>query len=84
MKHSVTWSPDALTALADIWVQAADRQAVSDAEARIDRLLAADPLGQGALQSEGLYVIEVHPLRVQFEVDVQRRSVWVVSVRELP
>jgi hypothetical protein len=34
--------------------------------------------------SEGLYAIEIHPLRVQFEVSEIERIVTVVSVRQLP
>lgn len=32
----VEWPPDVLSDLADIWLQAPDRQAVTDAQARID------------------------------------------------
>jgi hypothetical protein len=69
MNYSVDWSPDARSTLAAIWLGASNRRAVTMAQARIDRLLAADPLRNGAPAAEGLYAIDVHPLRVQFELD---------------
>ena len=50
----------------------------------IDRRLAADPVGHAIPVSEGLYAFEVHPLRVQFEINTNEHVVTVVSVRELP
>jgi len=47
MRYSVDWTPDALATLTTIWMQAADRWAVTAAEAKINRLLTADPLGNG-------------------------------------
>jgi hypothetical protein len=83
MSFSVDWTPVALDALAAIWVSSPHRQAVTAAQARIDRLLAANPLGNGAPRGEGLYVIDVHPLRALFEVSAADRVVKVVSAHEL-
>jgi hypothetical protein len=84
MNYSVDWSPAARSALAMVWIQSPDRQAVTAAQARIDQLLAADPFGRSTPVSEGLYAIEVRPLRAQFEVSEDDRVVTVVSVREVP
>ena len=84
MNYSVYWNDDALDTLATIWTQSADRGAVTKAQATVDRLLTANPLVNGAPASEGLWAIEVHPLRVQFEIDISNRAVKVVSVGELP
>jgi hypothetical protein len=84
MNYAVNWSDDALDTLATIWIRSADRRAVTKAQATIDQRLAINPLGSGSPASEGLWVLEVHPLRVQFEVDVSNRAVKVVSVGELP
>ncbi len=84
MSYSVDWAPNALSILAAIWVSSPDRGAVNRAQTRIDRLLAADPLGNGTNVSEGLYAIEVYPLRVLFEVSEVDQFVRVVFVRELP
>jgi hypothetical protein len=84
MKYTVTWSDDAIAVLATIWMQSPHRNAVTAAQAEIDRLLATDPRRHGAIVSEGLYAIDVHPLWAQFEVSDGDRIVNVVSVRELP
>lgn len=67
MTYQVDWSPAALAALAAIWLIAADRNGVTMAQDQIDHRLAADPLGQGKALPDGLYVIQVSPLRVVFE-----------------
>jgi hypothetical protein len=84
MKYTVDWTDDALSAVAAAWVQSPDRAAVTAAEGRVDRLLAADPHGNGTVLSEGLYVIEVAPLRVLFEIDDSQALVTVTSVGLLP
>ncbi len=84
MNYAVVWTDDALDGLATTWLQSPDPQAVTAAQATIDRLLAVDPLGNGRPVSEGLYAIEVPPLRAQFEVSEQDQVVTVVSVRGLP
>ena len=83
MKYSVDWTDDAIDSLTTIWLQSADRGAVTTAQVAIDKLLAADPLVKGALVSEGLYALEVHPLRVLFAVDDVASVVTVESVKEL-
>jgi hypothetical protein len=83
MNYTVDWSPDARATLATIWMGAANRQAVTVAQARIDRLLGADPLRNGTSVSEGLYAVEVHPLRALFEIADVGKPVKVVSVSEL-
>jgi hypothetical protein len=84
MTYSVEWDDDVVAALTALWLQATDRQAVTAAQATIDRVLAANPLGSGYPVSEGLYAIEVPPLRAQYEVLPNDRVVKVVSVRRLP
>jgi mRNA-degrading endonuclease RelE of RelBE toxin-antitoxin system len=84
MSFSVDWDPDALVALASIWLQARNRQAVTVAQARIDELLAANPIGNGMPVSEGLFGLDEPPLRVIYEIDQEHSTVSVVSVRVLP
>jgi hypothetical protein len=43
MRYTVTWLPSAQNELANIWNQAADRQAVTDASNFIDRWLRRSP-----------------------------------------
>jgi hypothetical protein len=84
MSYSLEWDSDGLAELADIWMRATDRQAVTDAEHRIERLLAADPLGNGKLLSEGLRYIDVRPLVAYYTVDAARRHVRVEWFRYAP
>ena len=84
MSFTVNWSDDASDTLATIWMRSADRNAVTKAQAAIDRLLAANPLVNGTPLAEDLWAIEVHPLRAVFEVDVGNPSEKVVSLGELP
>lgn len=84
MSYTVAWEPDALDALALIWMQAVDRRAVTQAQAEIDRWLALDPHGQGRLVSEELFAIDVPPLRAFFEVFDDSQIVTVVTLRNLP
>lgn len=83
MNFTVDWSLNALSALALIWMGAPNRSAVNAAQAEIDRVLAANPLANTTHLSEGLYAIEVYPLRALFEVFSAERYVRVVSVGEL-
>jgi hypothetical protein len=43
MRWTVVYLPDAEAQLADLWTRASDRQAVTDASDRLDRLLRDDP-----------------------------------------
>jgi hypothetical protein len=83
MNFTVNWDDDALASLAAIWTIASDRPAVNNAQGRIDYLLAVNPVGNSKPRSEGLHVIEVHPLRVLFEVSEAEQLVRVVSVARL-
>jgi hypothetical protein len=81
---AVEWPPDILSDLADIWLRAPDRQAVTDAQARIDQFLGRDPLGLGDLLSEDLYRLELPPLIVTYTVDSDQGKVTIESVRSVP
>jgi plasmid stabilization system protein ParE len=67
MKYMVTWTRNAQNDLADIWMNATDRQSVRDAANRIDRALERNPerLGQ-SLGDDRVYVDA--PLAVTFAV----------------
>jgi hypothetical protein len=47
MRWTVTWQPKAATDLAQIWLDAENRQAVADASNRIDRVLRISPDSAG-------------------------------------
>lgn len=76
-QFTVDWDADAERELADIWIGASDRKAVAQAQARIDRLLARDPIGNGRLLSEGLWQIVDPPLTVSYSIDDVAKAVQV-------
>ncbi len=80
MRYTVLWRPSAEQDLAEIWMKAADRQAVASAADRIDRLLAQDPVSQGESRSGDIRVLLVEPLGVYFDVEADDRRVWVFAV----
>lgn len=84
MPFTVEWDKDAEDELTRIYMQASDPMAVTRAQARADKLLAANPVGNGRLLSEGLYRIDVWPLVVNYTIDPARRHVQVTWVRYSP
>ena len=81
---TVRWENNALAAMAALWTMATDPAAVTAAADDIERRLAAAPLVHGMPVSEGLYAIEVPPLRALFEIDDIAMRVRVVSLNHLP
>ena len=55
-----------------------------EAQARIDQLLGANPIGNGKHLAEGLYQLRVSPLSVTYTVDTVQRRVEINSVRTIP
>jgi plasmid stabilization system protein ParE len=84
MKFTVVWKRLANAKLATIWIEAADRSAVSAAADAIDHLLKTSPLDQGESRSDNERVLIVSPLAVLYEVHVEDRRVDVLAVRHLP
>jgi hypothetical protein len=83
MRYTVTWLPGAQSALASLWVQAADKPAMSAASNRIDRLLAAAPLSVGAAHGRYRRIV-LAPMEVVYSVSPPDRLVEVVYVGQLP
>jgi hypothetical protein len=83
-RYAVEWLPDAESELADIWITATDRDAVTGAEVNRTRILANDPINNGAPLSEGLRKLELWPLVVFYSVDSTRNFVEVSNVKRLP
>ena len=82
-RYTVLWSHDAEDQLADAWLQAQDRQAVTVAQARIDQELAADAETKGIDLGEGLRLLKVPPLKAFFEVSEPDRIVRVTAIGTL-
>jgi plasmid stabilization system protein ParE len=78
----VTWVASALDELADIWNEAQDRQAVTEAANRIDRALGQTPDQKG--RPRGKYrIFRDFPVTVLFRVVPEDCRVFVVQVRRI-
>jgi plasmid stabilization system protein ParE len=80
MSFVVNWSRRAEDELADLWVNAQDRNAVTAAANEIERLLARDPLGVGESRVRGQRILFAPPLGALYHVDSRRRVVKVITV----
>lgn len=76
MRFTVVWTRAALDQLADAWLRAADRGAVTRASAEIDRTLRTDPDRQG-VEFYGDRLLAVPPLQAVFTVHPDDRLVRV-------
>jgi hypothetical protein len=80
MRYTVVWLPGAEATLTNLWLNASDRQAVTDASNCIDLALANDPDTKG--QPQGSFLsLEIAPLAVLYEVDPGDRMVRVITVK---
>lgn len=80
-KYTVLWKTSARNELAEIWMNAADRTAITAATHSLDVELANDPERKGMEIREGLRGIDKPPLRALFTVDELDRMVYVDKVR---
>ena len=83
MRFTVVWKPSLKQRLADIWLNAADREAVTTAAHRIDTILRLTPRGQGESRSGNTRILIVSPLAVTYEVFNDDRRVEVLAIREI-
>jgi plasmid stabilization system protein ParE len=81
MSYEVRWKRTARDQLANLWVSAANRRAVTDAANALDAQLQRDPLtcGEG-VPGERRVLIEM-PLVVVYRVREREKKVIVLSVR---
>jgi plasmid stabilization system protein ParE len=81
MNYRLKYLRRATQALADIWMAAADRNAVTRASHRLERLLKADPLGVGESRAGRRRLVLINPLAVFYTVDPAGRQVVVTDIR---
>ena len=81
MIYTVGWKKPARDALADIWLNAPDRGAVSAAANEIDRELRTDAHRKGVVSRRGRRIFGIAPLTVIFRVDPGDCTVIVLKVR---
>ena len=82
-RYTVVWLEDAQDELAQIWLDAEDRQAVTQASADIDPTLAVDPESKGDHLAEGLWRLRMPPLEVAFTIREQDRTVEISNVKTI-
>jgi hypothetical protein len=81
MTYTVTWKPAAQNDLANEWMIAADRAAVTEAADRIEAILRHDPYTFSESRSSLTRVMFVSPLAVAFEISepdllITVKAVW--------
>jgi mRNA-degrading endonuclease RelE of RelBE toxin-antitoxin system len=79
-RYKVVWRKRALNDLADIWLRAEDRQALTEAVDRVESKLAERPREWGDELCEGLFRIVAGPVRVLFTIEEPAKTVRVVRV----
>jgi len=84
MKYTVVWKPSVRDRLAEMWIDAPDRRAVSDAAHRIDQLLQEGPADRGESRDEGTRILVELPLAVVYEIAEDDRLVQVLAIRHVP
>jgi mRNA-degrading endonuclease RelE of RelBE toxin-antitoxin system len=80
VRYTVTWKPEAERRLAELWLNATDRTAITRAANEIDRRLQTNPDQEGESRSDGRRLLLVKPLAVIFEVVPDDRIVYVLTV----
>jgi hypothetical protein len=80
MRYSVLWTPTARRLLAQLWLNAANRNDVQRAADEIDRVLKSDPLNAAESRVVNIRIIIEPPLAAYFDVDEQDRRVTVWRV----
>jgi hypothetical protein len=79
MRYTVVWLPAADDELALLWIQAQDRQALSNAAKRIEQALRIDP-DHKAFEQGGYWYYTDSPLTVAFELSPDDRLVTILQV----
>ena len=83
MKFTVVWKPAAERQLADIWLEATDRNSVTAATEALESALSTRPDDVGESRPLDCRIAFVTPLALTFRVTVADRMVEVVSVRRV-
>lgn len=81
MRFTVVWWQAADDELTRLWLNSADRAAITNATHELDQLLSTSAPNAGAEVHEGLRAIEVGPRHLQFSVEEADRIVRVWTVR---
>ncbi len=80
MNYTVVWVPSAQGQLAEVWMAARDREAVTVAADRLDRALADAPNGVGESRPDGYRILIELPLVAYYQVIEGDRMVRVLRL----
>jgi hypothetical protein len=80
MNWTVVWFESAQNHLAELWLQALDREDVATAANTIDARLRRDPFQYSESRSGNNRVMFIPPLGVSFDVSIDDRLVTVLAV----
>ena len=81
MNYAVFWTPDAEDGLADAWLAAPDRNAVTAASHALDQALAQDPYARGIpIGSPQTRTAVEYPLGIDYEVIEDDKKVRILRV----
>lgn len=83
-RFTVVWLEEAVDDLADCWLNAADRMAVSNVANTIGRLLAKQPARRAVLLTENLMKVDLPPLRVYFCLHADDCRVEITNIVLIP
>lgn len=79
-RYTVTWHPTMEERLAELWMAASDRDAMTAATNEIDSTLADDPFRVGESRSDNQRIWFVPPLIIVYEVGEDDRLVTIKDV----
>jgi len=82
-RYTVVWVQSAQDELAELWLSAPNRNAVTTAAHAIDEKLGEDAADKGSELSEGLRSLFEPPLKVIFTVSEDDRVAEVLRVRSI-
>jgi plasmid stabilization system protein ParE len=82
MKYQVIWTRHAEGELAQIWLDAIDRNAIANSARQIDAALARDPLSCGESRAHDKRIFFAGPLVVEFRTSDPDAQVHILSVRK--
>jgi plasmid stabilization system protein ParE len=80
----VVWKPKALAKLADIWLEAKNRDSVNEAVRRIEAFLAHSDVSAGEDYLEGTRLIVAPPLVVVYSIEHDDCRAFVLAVAYRP
>ena len=80
-EYTVIWWQAADDELARLWLDSSDRAQITEAARGIDLWLSRQGASAGKEIHEGLCALEVDPLRVQYSVEQDDRTIRVWTVR---